>query len=92
MSIRRVLGEYPDTWPMRGHLGTWRGLEGHSDTWALEALRHLSTEGTWVLRALRHLDTQAFEHLKYLGFLALGHSRHSDTHTWALEALYLADS
>ena len=78
---------HSDTW---GTQGT-RALEGHLGTWGNRALeRHLSTR---TLKALGHLASQALRHLgtrKALGHLGTWSLRHSGT--WALEALYLADS
>ena len=70
--------EYSEsTWTL-GHLVTWRALEGHSGT---RALNTLGNSGSWALKALKHLDIRAFGHLGHLGTWSLGHSRHLDTRT-----------
>ena len=61
---------------LKGHLSTPRELQEHC-------------KGTWALEHLRHLGTRrALEHLGTQGTWALAHLKE----TWALEALYLADS
>ena len=67
--IRRALG-HSVTRALKalGQLGTWgpRALEGHLDTWALEALGHLVTQAlghSGTRKAVRHSGTQALEAL-----------------------------
>ena len=66
--------------------------QGTKDTRALKTLRHLRYSGIW--RALGHSATRHLRHsgtpsaLGHSGTWALGHWKG----TWALDALYLADS
>ena len=68
------------------HLGTQRGLGYLDDTWVLG-----HSEGTRrALGHMRHSSPRAVRALGHLGTWALGHS--GSQGTWAVKALYLADS
>ena len=83
LSIQRADGGQSSIWALKGNLDT-RRARGHSEsTWALG--QH--SNGTRTRKKFRHLILRVVEHL---GTCALEHSRR--LHTWALEALYSADS
>ena len=65
----KVLGEYPGSRALGGHLGTWalRHL-GHSGAWALKAIRNLAAQ---ELGLLRHLDTWTLRHSRTRALEAL---------------------
>ena len=54
---------------LKGKLGTQRGLQGHSNTWALVQSKHLDTwalehsKGTWALRHWGIWELKALETL-----------------------------